>query len=113
MKPTGKIHRHASRFLALALLTLASYASVAAPVVLPAPPPAPVPAVGFLPPPQTVCAEDRQKFCSNVEAGYARVDTCLRAYKNRLAPACKTFLDNVQAAKAAAGHADQVDSAEE
>lgn len=68
---------------------------------------------GYLPPPQVVCAEDRQKYCSKVEPGYARVEACLRANINKVLPACKTYLENKAAARKAAGKENEPEPAAE
>lgn len=60
-------------------------------------------ALGYLPPPQVVCTEDRMKFCPKVEPGYARVEACLRANIDKVVPACRTYLENKAAARKAAG----------
>lgn len=69
----------------------------------PPPPPPPPPAVGYLPPPQVVCAVDRQRLCGNVEPGYGRVEACLNYFLNDVSVECRTYLENTRAARRAAG----------
>ena len=65
--------------------------------------PAPAPAVGWLPPPQVVCAADRQRFCAEVSPGYARVEECLYSHLGELRGECRVYLENKRAARRAAG----------
>ena len=85
------------------LCPLSALAATAAATPPPPPPPPPPPAVGYLPPPQVVCAVDRQRLCGNVEPGYGRVEACLTYYLNSVSVECRGYLENKQAARRAAG----------
>jgi hypothetical protein len=44
------------------------------------------------------CAEDRRSFCSGVEPGQARLQSCLRSHWGDLRPSCRDWLDRVASA---------------
>lgn len=85
------------------LFCLGSAFAATAGATPPPPPPPPPPAVGYLPPPQVVCAIDRQRLCGNVEPGYGRVESCLTYYLGAVSVECRAYLENKQAARRAAG----------
>jgi len=85
---------------ALVMNACAMGAALAATATAPPPPPPPV---GWLPPPQVVCAQDRETFCREVTPGYGRVETCLAAHLGELRPECRIYLENKRAARQAAG----------
>jgi len=45
---------------------------------------------------QGPCANDLQKFCSNVQPGGGRIAKCLKEHENDLSPACKQQIAEVK-----------------